>query len=104
MAEVRVPKEQLTEIQQAERVDCREWWEEVEGGVEEKEEVVVEDWRTVTGRERRQEAVDGAVGGFGEGGAWEGQLVVYLGKRDGSNCAGEDWKASVREVERNFSY
>ena len=99
---MRVPKEQLTEIQQAERVDRREWWEEVEGGV--KEGGGADEWRTVTGRERRQEAGCGAGLGVEGGGAQDGQEVVYWGKRDGSNWVGEERKAAVREVERNFSY
>ena len=83
MAEVRVPKEQLMEIQLAERMGWRAWWEAVE-------EIGVEGWagllwRTCTGRESMQGARVGVGWGGGSEGAWEGQLVVYLGKRAGSN-------------------
>ena len=60
---------------------------------DEVEEAEVNVLSTVTGRERR------LVAALGEGvaevgvGTWEGQEVVYWGKRDGSNWAGEEAKA-----------
>ena len=101
-ADERVPKAQLMEAQQAERMGWRDWWEDEMGDEVGGAETDV--LSTVTGRERRQVAGwEGAAAGEG-GGAWEGQEVVYWGKRDGSNWAGEEAKALLRVWARKVSY